>query len=106
MTAKGMQAAIEAIEPGVTDNHVAAAAYEALISAGSEFMALDPVVTTGTRSGVPHTTHRRITIKQGDPSGSRSAVAISGTPRRSCAPCSSVGRRTKCRSWRMPRWRR
>jgi Xaa-Pro dipeptidase len=67
MTAKGMQAAIDAIEPGVTDNHVAAAAYEALISAGSEFMALDPVVTTGTRSGVPHTTHRRITIKQGDP---------------------------------------
>ena len=67
ITARGMQAAVDAVAAGVTDNDVAAAAYDALIRAGSEFMCLDPVVTTGPRSGVPHTTHQRVRINPGDP---------------------------------------
>jgi Xaa-Pro dipeptidase len=67
ITALGMQAAVDALAPGVTDNDVAAAAYDAMIKGGSEPMCLDPVVTTGTRSGVPHTTHQRVTINPGDP---------------------------------------
>jgi Xaa-Pro aminopeptidase len=38
-----------------------------MIAGGSEFMCIDPIVTTGTRSGVPHTTHRRVRIEPGDP---------------------------------------
>jgi Xaa-Pro aminopeptidase len=67
ITAYGMSAAIDAVRAGTTDNEVAAAAYAAIIAAGSEFMCIDPIVTTGTRSGVPHTTHRRVRIEPGDP---------------------------------------
>jgi Xaa-Pro aminopeptidase len=67
ITAQGMSAAIGAVRAGVTDNDVAAAAYAAMIAAGSEFMCIDPIVTTGMRSGVPHTTHRRVRIEPGDP---------------------------------------
>ena len=61
-----MRAAIEAVRAGATDNQVAAAAHHALIAAGSEFPCLSPVVTTGPRSGIPHTTHQRIRIAPGD----------------------------------------
>jgi len=66
LTATGMRAAIEAAAPGVSDNQVAAAAHQALIGAGSEFPCVSPVVTTGRRSGIPHTTHRRVRIEPGD----------------------------------------
>ena len=67
ISAKGMHAAIDAASAGATDNQVAAAACQALIEAGSEYMCVAPIVTTGTRSGIPHTTHQRNRIEQGDP---------------------------------------
>ena len=63
----GAQAALDAVAEGKTDNDVAQASYAALIGGGSEYMCYAPIVTVGPRSGVPHTTHRRIPIRHGDP---------------------------------------
>lgn len=62
----GMQAAIGAVAEGATDNDIAASAYHALMRAGSEYMCYAPIVTSGRRSGVPHSTHQRVTLERGD----------------------------------------
>ena len=62
----GMEAAFSAVAAGRTDNDVAAAAAEAMLRAGSEFMCIDPIVTVGERSGIPHSTFRRTTLQAGD----------------------------------------
>jgi Xaa-Pro dipeptidase len=67
LTSLGMCAALDAYKEGATDNDVAAAAYETLIAGGSETMSLDPIVTIGEWSGVPHSTHCRRVIGRGDP---------------------------------------
>ena len=61
-----MAAAIDAAREGATDNDMAAAASEALIAAGSEYMCLSPVVTSGRRSGILHSTHKRNRLETGD----------------------------------------
>ncbi|MEE9199698.1 MAG: Xaa-Pro peptidase family protein [Dehalococcoidia bacterium] len=66
ITAAGLDAAIEAIAPGKTDNDVAAAAQQAIVKAGSEFLSIEPIVATGHRSGLIHTTHKRFPLKVGD----------------------------------------
>jgi Xaa-Pro dipeptidase len=66
ITNAGMTAALGAVAAGVFDQEVARAAYDALIGGGSEHMALDPIVTVGARSGIPHSTHRRVRIERGD----------------------------------------
>ncbi|MXY42655.1 MAG: aminopeptidase P family protein [Dehalococcoidia bacterium] len=65
-TEAGMAAAIDAARVGATDNDMAAAASEALIAAGSEYMCLSPVVTSGRRSGILHSTHKRNRLEKGD----------------------------------------
>ena len=65
-TAAGMAAAIDVAREGATDNDVAAAASEALVAAGSEYMCLSPVVTSGRRSGILHSTHKRNRLEKGD----------------------------------------
>ncbi len=67
LTELGMEAAIGAVAPGVTDNTLAAAGYNAMIGAGSEYMCYAPIVTSGARSGTPHTTHKRMVLHPGDP---------------------------------------
>src|SRR5690606_32297178 len=66
MTSLGMQAAIDAVEPGVTENDVAAAAVSAMYRAGSEFMSREPTVTSGPRSGIAHTSFKRRVLEHGD----------------------------------------
>ncbi len=66
ITAVGLTAALEAISPGVSDNDIVRAGYDAMIGAGSEYMSHDPIVTTGYRSGWPHTTHKRFPVGTGD----------------------------------------
>ena len=66
ITDVGVLAAIEAAREGNTDNDMAAAANDAMFKAGSEFMCLSPIVTSGARSGVLHSTHKRVTLKKGD----------------------------------------
>ena len=56
ITEAGATAALAAIRPGVTENAVSSAAYAAMMAAGSDFFAGDPIVTSGWRSGVAHLT--------------------------------------------------
>ena len=65
-TDAGMAAAIDAAREGATDNDVAAAASETIVAAGSEYMCLSPVVTSGRRSGILHSTHKRNRLQNGD----------------------------------------
>ena len=65
-TEAGIAATIDAARVGATDNDMAAAASEALIAAGSEYMCLSPVVTSGRRSGILHSTHKRNRLEKGD----------------------------------------
>jgi len=66
ITAMGLDAAIQAIAPGKSDNDVAAAAHEAMIRGGSEYLSIEPIVTTGHRSGLIHANHKRVPLKVGD----------------------------------------
>nr|WP_163500849.1 Xaa-Pro peptidase family protein [Halomonas socia] len=67
ITSAGLEAAMAAIRPGVTDNEVAAEGARALLAAGSEFMSLQPIVTSAERISVIHVNHKRRVIAAGDP---------------------------------------
>lgn len=62
----GLSAAIETCRAGVSENDVAAAMMAVAISSGSEAMAMEPLISSGPRSGVPHATWRRRRIEPGD----------------------------------------
>ncbi len=66
LSTRGMEAALAEAGAGKTDNDLAAAANNAMVRGGSEFMCIDPIVTVGERSGIPHTTWRRTAIQAGD----------------------------------------
>jgi len=67
MTMAGIETAIEAIEPGKTENDIAAVAAKTMIDLGSEFFSIDPIVNAGHRTGYFHTTFKRHPIAPGDP---------------------------------------
>ncbi len=67
ITAEGLRAAVAAVQPGVTDNDIAAEGARALLEAGSEFMSMQPIVVTGRRSSVIHCNHKRTVVQEGDP---------------------------------------
>jgi Xaa-Pro dipeptidase len=62
----GMQAGLSATRAGASENDVAADIMASAIRAGSEYLGMDPFVTSGARGGVPHTTWRRRVIETGD----------------------------------------
>ena len=62
----GLEGGIAAIEPGVTENEVAAATYGAMVRAGSEYVSSQPYVASGPRSALTHATFARNEIKPGD----------------------------------------
>ena len=62
----GMRAGLAAVRAGASENDVAAAVMHAAIMAGSEYVGMEPFVTSGPRSGIPHTTWRRRRIEPGD----------------------------------------
>jgi Xaa-Pro dipeptidase len=66
LTALGMRAAQQACFPGSSENDVAAAAMEAMVRAGSEYFPIDPIVTSGYRAGIPHTTFERRVLQRSD----------------------------------------
>jgi Xaa-Pro dipeptidase len=78
----GMTAALAAVRAGATENEVAAAAFAALTRAGSEYVQIQPVVTSGWRAGIPHTTYQRRTLEPGD----AVPVELTGTHHRYVAP--------------------
>ncbi|MFE3837231.1 M24 family metallopeptidase [Pseudogemmobacter sonorensis] len=63
----GMRAGLAAVRAGATDNDLVAAMLEASIRAGSEYMGMEPLVSTGRRTGVPHGTWRRVALGADDP---------------------------------------
>jgi Xaa-Pro aminopeptidase len=67
ITSAGLAAAEAIIAPGVTDNEVAAEGSRALLAAGSEFMSLQPIVTSGRRISIIHVNHKRKVIEADDP---------------------------------------
>ncbi|PWG61544.1 aminopeptidase P family protein [Spiribacter halobius] len=67
LTRAGIDAAAATVRPGVSDQTIAAAAAEAMLAGGSEFMSMQPIVTAGWRSSVIHTNHRRHEVAAGDP---------------------------------------
>ncbi|MBI4184098.1 MAG: aminopeptidase P family protein [Proteobacteria bacterium] len=62
----GMIAGLEAVAAGRSENDVAAAVMAGMIAAGSEYLGMEPFVTSGPRSGIPHSTWRRRRIRRGD----------------------------------------
>jgi len=66
-TDAGIKAGLEAIRAGVSENDLVAAMMAAAIGTGSEYMGMEPLVSSGPRAGVPHATWRRRALKQGDP---------------------------------------
>ena len=62
-----MEAGLGAIKIGITENDVVAAMMGAAIAAGSEYLGMEPLMSSGPRSGVPHGTWRRRRIEKGDP---------------------------------------
>ncbi len=66
-TVAGINAAVRALAPGITENTLAAAGAEAMIAAGSEFFSIDPFVRAGHRSGILHASYKRTPIGVGDP---------------------------------------
>jgi len=67
ITALGLETAIQSIRPGMTDNDIAAVGAKALLENGSEFMSLQPIVTSGHRIGVIHVNHKRRVIQANEP---------------------------------------
>ncbi|SHO66812.1 Xaa-Pro dipeptidase [Pseudoxanthobacter soli DSM 19599] len=63
----GLNAGLAAVLPGATENDLVAAMMGAAIAAGSEYMGMEPLVSSGPRSGVPHGTWKRRRLEAGDP---------------------------------------
>ena len=62
----GMAAGLEAVRIGANENDVAAAIMHASIAAGSEYVGMEPFVSSGPRSGHPHSTWRRRRLRGRD----------------------------------------
>ena len=65
-TEAALAAGIEACGSGVTENVVAARMLSAAVERGSEPMAMEPLVSSGPRAGIPHASWRRRRMRQGD----------------------------------------
>ena len=65
-TSAGMAKGVAECQAGRTENDVAAAVFNAMTRAGSEYSPHDPIVTSGWRSGIPHTTYERRRLEAGD----------------------------------------
>jgi len=62
----GMQAAFDALRPGISEVEVAGIVARALGEAGSEYAAISPMCATGRRSTMTHAMPHRQTISYGD----------------------------------------
>ena len=63
---EGMRAGVAVTRAGASENDIASAIMAASIKAGGEYVGMEPFVTSGPRSGIPHTTWRRRRLEQGD----------------------------------------
>lgn len=65
-TVAGINGSYAAARAGITDNDIARAGYDAMIASGSEFMSVQPIVTSGVRTSFLHQTYRRVDIHEND----------------------------------------
>ena len=65
-TEAGMRAGFDAVEAGVSENEIGAAISAAMFSAGGEFPAVMPYVTSGPRSMIGHATWEGRTVQPGE----------------------------------------
>jgi Xaa-Pro dipeptidase len=63
----GLDAGLAAVKVGASENDIVAAMMQAAIAAGSEYMGMEPLVSVGPRTGVPHGTWRRRKIAANEP---------------------------------------
>jgi Xaa-Pro dipeptidase len=63
----GMRAGLAAVKPSASENDIAAAMMGAAIAAGSEYVGMEPLVSSGPRTGVPHATWRRRRLQVNEP---------------------------------------
>ncbi|MBR0705440.1 M24 family metallopeptidase [Bradyrhizobium liaoningense] len=63
----GMRAGLAAVKYGASENDLVSAMVGTSIAAGSEYVGMEPLVSVGRRSGVPHGTWRRGRIGANDP---------------------------------------
>jgi Xaa-Pro dipeptidase len=63
----GMRAGMNAVREGASENDLVAAMLQASIAAGSEYMGMEPLVSSGPRTGIPHGTWRRRVLQAGEP---------------------------------------
>ena len=65
-TEAGMQAGMDAVAEGVTENDIAAAACSAMFRAGGEYPAVLPYITSGPRTMIGHATWEGRTVQPGE----------------------------------------
>jgi Xaa-Pro dipeptidase len=63
----GMRAGLAAVKAGASENDFVAAMVGSAIAAGSEYVGMEPLVSAGRRSGVPHGTWRRGRLAMDEP---------------------------------------
>jgi Xaa-Pro aminopeptidase len=63
----GMRAGLAAAKSGASENDLVAAMMGSAIAAGSEYVGMEPLVSVGRRSGVPHGTWRRGRLAANEP---------------------------------------
>lgn len=81
-TEAGLTALLEAIAEGKTENQVIAECYKGMVAAGSEFFSSGPILNSGEKSGIAHTTFKRRVLKRGD----AMIIEIGGVWHRYAAP--------------------
>ncbi len=85
-----MEAGMKAFAVGVTENQVASKMYAAIVATGGENTSGEPIVTCGTKSGIPHTTFHRYILQEGD----AALLELAGVYNRYVAPimrCAVLG---------------
>ncbi|MSO92816.1 MAG: aminopeptidase P family protein [Rhodospirillales bacterium] len=63
---KGVQAGMDAVAPGVSENHIAAEVHRVIVGEGGEFMSLPPYILAGPRTRLSHGTWRGGRVAQGE----------------------------------------
>lgn len=65
-TVAGMEAGLRAVDVGVNENFIAAEVHHAMYSAGGEYPAVAPYITSGVRSLIGHATWEGRDVEEGD----------------------------------------
>lgn len=66
ISSRGLNASLEVIAAGKTENEIVSVGYEAMIAAGGEFFSTQPIVAGGRRSGSAHAIFKRHAVEEGD----------------------------------------